>query len=300
MVATQTKILIVDDEELNLEILGEYLENSNYELAFARDGQEAIDTLNAKPHDFDIVLLDWMMPKLSGLEVLEQMKAHPDLMHIPVILQTAAASKQDIVKGLQAGAYYYLPKPFAEDILKTIVASAISDRKRYQLLCKEIENKTEALTLLKNCCFQFRTLTDVKKLSAFLARMCPAPEKTIMGLSELMINSIEHGNLEITYEEKSVLNKEGRWKEEVEKRLQNPLFKDRYAEVQCTKDHERITFRIIDQGQGFSWDQYLDIAPNRAFDTHGRGIAIAKAVSFNDIEYMGCGNEVIATVYTNQ
>ena len=130
-------ILVVDDEPLNLDIIEEFLTGKGqpYIVERANDGVEAMEKLEADYNRYDVVLLDRMMPRMSGMEVLEKMSAHPELKYIPVILQTAKVSKEDILEGLKAGAYYYLTKPFTSDMLHSIVKTAVKDRSYNKALC---------------------------------------------------------------------------------------------------------------------------------------------------------------------
>lgn len=123
-------ILVVDDEPLNLDIIEEFLTGKEklYNVETASDGIEAMEKLEANPSKYDTVLLDRMMPRMSGMEVLAKMSEHPELKYIPVILQTAKVSKEDILEGLKAGAYYYLTKPFTSEILHSVVSTAVKDR----------------------------------------------------------------------------------------------------------------------------------------------------------------------------
>ena len=84
-------ILIVDDEELNRIIIEEYLDGEDFIIEMAEDGESAWTTLEANPDKYDVVLLDRMMPGISGIEVLSRIKAHPILESIPVILQNSAS-----------------------------------------------------------------------------------------------------------------------------------------------------------------------------------------------------------------
>jgi len=111
-------ILIVDDEEFNVDIIMDYLEDGGYNLETAYDGSEAWEKLQAEPEYFDVILLDRMMPNMNGMEVLLKIKEHPVLKTLPVILQTALAAKNEVLEGMQAGAYYYLTKPFEEAMLQ--------------------------------------------------------------------------------------------------------------------------------------------------------------------------------------
>src|SRR5438067_13188136 len=111
-----------------------------------------------------------------------------------------------------------------------------------------------------------------------------------------MVHAVEHGNLGITYDEKSVLLAEGRWRDEVARRLGLSENRGKRADVQFIRGDDELRFIICDRGNGFEWTRYLEIDPRRAFDRHGRGILMARHVSFSSIDYRGCGNEVVATV----
>lgn len=289
-------VLVVDDEEFNLEIIGEYLEDFSYRLVTAGDGAEAWALLEAEPERFDAILLDRMMPNMDGMEVLTRIKAHPLLQSVPVIMQTAAAAKQDVVEGLQAGAYYYLTKPFDEQVLQSIVKTALDDHRRYRSLREQIRSGSQVLGLMGTAHFRLQTINEARNLAGFLANACPSPEKVVTGLSELLLNAVEHGNLGITYEQKSALNREGRWLEEIEHRLSLPENRQKYVEVNFNNDGRLVRIHIADQGEGFDWDNYMEIDPQRAYDSHGRGIAMARMLSFDNMEYLGSGNQVEVSI----
>src|SRR5687767_9096739 len=103
-----TRILIVDDSRLDQRLLQVHLAQSGFVLTFANDGVEAMELLEQKPLRFDVVLLDRSMPRMNGMEVLTRIKAAPRLRALPVILQTAAADRDQVIEGIRAGAYYYL------------------------------------------------------------------------------------------------------------------------------------------------------------------------------------------------
>lgn len=86
------RLLVVDDEPFNLEIIGEYLDGQGYELTMARDGVNAWQKLDDPANDFDLLVLDRMMPRLDGMELLRRVRRTPRLSGLPVIMQTAAAT----------------------------------------------------------------------------------------------------------------------------------------------------------------------------------------------------------------
>jgi two-component system alkaline phosphatase synthesis response regulator PhoP len=105
------KILIADDEP-NIVISLEYLmKREGYEVIVARDGQEAIDTiLRERPQ---LVLLDVMMPRKSGIEVCQEVRAHEDVKDTLILMLTAKGRDTDVAKGLGVGATAYVTKPFS-------------------------------------------------------------------------------------------------------------------------------------------------------------------------------------------
>ncbi len=117
------KILIVDDEPFNLDLLEQELTDQGYVIERANDGAEALE----KVPSFlpDLILLDYMMPKMNGIEVVKQLKQDERYKGIPVILLTAKASQEDKVKGLDAGADDYVVKPFDSFELLARVRSMI-------------------------------------------------------------------------------------------------------------------------------------------------------------------------------
>ncbi|MBF0622975.1 MAG: response regulator [Magnetococcales bacterium] len=289
-------ILVVEDDLLSMELLKELLSEAKYSFETAENGHQAIKHLEATPDRFNAVLLDRMMPGLDGLEVLNKIKSDDQLKALPVIFQTAKSSREDILEGLQAGAHYYITKPFEEKNLLAVVNTAVTDHQRYQRLQSEIDETLGALRNLKQGEFTLRSLNEARKVATLLAVLCPDPQRTVLGLSELLVNAVEHGNLGIGYDEKSKLNDQGEWKNEVKRRLDMPAYQDRHVSVFFERQEQGVQFLIKDQGPGFDWQHYLEFSPERAFDTHGRGIALAKSISFDHVEYLGNGNTVKVTV----
>lgn len=290
-------ILVVDDEPYNRNIIAEFLEDEGYDLDMAKDGVIAWDLLQKSPTKFSAILLDIMMPNMNGIELLKRIKADDTLENIPVILQTAKVHSEDVAAGIEAGAFYYLTKPYKQEVLIAVVKTAIKDRIRINALWSEVEKGASTFGMMKSGVFEFRNLADGETIVHYLAQACPEPEKAVLGLSELLINAVEHGNLGIDYRAKSVLLDNDDWEAEIRKRLSMDEYAHRYVQVEYTRQDNRISFTITDQGDGFDWQPYLKIDPARGSDRHGRGIAMAGMLSFDSIEYQGKGNQVVATLY---
>lgn len=154
-------ILVVDDVADNVEILRMRLESLGYEVAVATDGEQALEAVKADPPD--LVLLDIMMPKIDGLEVVRRIKSDPTLPFIPVVLVTAKASPKDVVAGLDAGGDDYLTKP--------VDHAALVARVRSMLRIKKLHDQLANLNrdLERQVAEQVGELERVNRLRRFLA-----------------------------------------------------------------------------------------------------------------------------------
>jgi len=120
----KVSILLVDDTAYNIMILEEFLD-ADYKLSSAVDGEQAWLLLENNPNDFDIVLLDWIMPKMDGIEVLKRIRAHSELKHIKVIMQTTNGMKDKIQQAMDTGADDFIIKPYNEQDIINSIESAV-------------------------------------------------------------------------------------------------------------------------------------------------------------------------------
>ena len=293
---TRSTILAVDDDPVNLHIIGEIFKREPVSLSYAESGEHALRMLGDPLNTFDVVLLDRMMPGLDGLEVLRRMKAEPRLSHTPVVMQTAAAAPDEVCEGLTAGAHYYLTKPYAPSTLRTIVRSALDYARDRRELEARACSVSDALSLLERASFTAATLEDAQRLAGFLAQLCPDPKVAVLGIAELLVNAIEHGNLGITCEEKAQLMRDDRLTLELQRRLALPEWSGRRARISLERRPDELEFTVVDQGEGFDFRPFLELDPARAFEPNGRGIALARMMSFTSLEYKGAGNIVTAKI----
>jgi adenylate cyclase len=121
------RILVVDDDPLNRKLLAKSLEREGHEVHAAGGGTECLETLRTTP--IDVVLLDILMPDLDGFEVLERLKADPELHHVPVVMISGLEDIESVVRCIEMGAEDFLPKPFDPVILRARVNAGL-DRKR--------------------------------------------------------------------------------------------------------------------------------------------------------------------------
>jgi two-component system chemotaxis response regulator CheY len=123
--------LVVDDSRTIRMILRRVLAEENFEVLEAGNGREALQVLDASPAPVSLVLADWNMPEMNGLELVKQLRSRPEMSSVKVIMVTTEAETEHVVAALEAGANEYVMKPFTKEILKQKlemigVASAIA------------------------------------------------------------------------------------------------------------------------------------------------------------------------------
>jgi class 3 adenylate cyclase len=164
------KILIVDDEPFNLDLLEQELMEYDYVIERANDGVEALEkTASFKP---DVILLDFMMPRMNGLEVVKRLRQDQEHRSIPVILLTAKATQEDKVAGLDAGADDYVTKPFDAIELLARVRAMMRLKEMHDTL--EEWNRTLAETVKKQ-------VADLERMARLKRYLSPQIAETILG-----------------------------------------------------------------------------------------------------------------------
>ena len=120
------KVLAVDDQPQIVRLIQVNLKKADFEVVTAFDGEEALVKIQEERPD--LVILDVIMPKRDGFEVLREIKRNPETRHIPVIMLTVKAQDSDIFEGLKEGAELYLPKPFHANELITLVRRVLDSQ----------------------------------------------------------------------------------------------------------------------------------------------------------------------------
>ena len=288
-------ILIVDDDPGILLTIKALLSPEGYSLITAPDGRAARSMIQERDGQFSAVLMDWDMPGMSGIDVLRWMKGQPASFHTPVIMQTAMDRPENVREGIDAGAFYYLTKPHNPPVLVSIVRAAAEDFHTRDSLLRKLKESENPYRHLVDGTFRFRTLDEGEFVTVRIANACPSPSDAMV-LNELVINAIEHGNLGITYDEKTKHVDAGTWRTEVDRRLSLPEYVGRYVEAHIVRKSGKLMVAIEDQGPGFEYRRYLDFDETRVFDNHGRGIAMTRSAL--EVQYVGRGNRVIVTIPT--
>jgi DNA-binding response OmpR family regulator len=292
-------ILVVDDDLTTLMLIEAMLKKQGYKVLTAKGGQSACSIIQDNYNVIDAIVLDRLMPDMQGLEVVSWINKQAYAVNIPVVMQTVADQPSQIKEGIDSGVFYYLTKPIQEQVLKSVVTAAIRESHHRRTLKKEMNQHHASFYFIDNCHYTISKLEEAENLACFLAHCFPDPEKVLPGLAELLINAVEHGNLEISYEEKTKLIDDDSWHEEVIKRQELPQYENRKIAVFYVRSDDAHTVKIVDGGKGFAWKKFMTFDASRASDNHGRGIAQINMLSFDSIKYNDAGNEVTAIVNRN-
>ena len=119
----QPNVLIVEDEPPLVELLSYNLEKAGFQIHIARDGEEAL--LAVEERKPDLILLDWMLPYVSGIEICRRIRRNPETRNVPIIILTARGEEDDRIRGLEAGADDYVVKPFSPSELVARVRAVL-------------------------------------------------------------------------------------------------------------------------------------------------------------------------------
>lgn len=192
------KVLIVDDNARNLQVLGSTLKQNNYKVEFALDGKSALQWI--ADEDFDIILLDIMMPELDGYETCVQIRQKKDYDNIPIIFLTAKTDKESTIKGFKVGGQDYITKPFdSEELLARVKTHLELKFNREHLsnmnkiLEEQVAERTKELSLAND---ELNQLDAVKvQFLNMLSHEIRTPLNGIKGSIHLLKSRIENEDL---------------------------------------------------------------------------------------------------------
>ncbi len=290
------RLLLINSSGCGQGKLDEQLQRIGFSLAHLREDIAALDELGRLAESIDAAILDWRCETEKSYEFADALARQCGEIGLPVLTLAASSRAHDIQRALEAGLSNVLSMPCQLADLKAAIETLGRHR---QMAQKQVRGDVdEALGLLDNCRFRFRTPEDVDKLVPLIARIFPQPASAASGIAELMMNAIEHGNLEIGHQRKADWLARGIYRSELQKRLQTPPFAERWAEVIITRRTDGVMIVIMDEGCGFCWQNFVERAEtaNGSDETEAGGIAKAQRDSFDEIRFNHLGNQVTAFV----
>src|SRR5262245_33738564 len=270
------KALIVEDEPVTGELLGEILRRRGFEPTVLHEGNPAIPWI--RRHRPDLVLLDLMLPDVSGYQICEDLKLDRDTNLVPIIMVTALNQRQDMVRGLKVGANYYLTKPFTTGQLDAAIQQVFG-------WCEEVQNEGTKGEIHFQMQSDLKFLEQLNQLLASLFLFSGLTQDQIrqftLAVRELGINAIEWGH------QKQV---------------------DRIVTVTYRIDAEKVTIVIRDTGPGFDPHNLPHAAQRDDPISHmmvrellglregGLGILMTRGL-VDDLRYNETGNEAHLVKY---
>lgn len=280
-------VLIVDDEELMREVLCEMLMDQ-VECIEAANGQVALDLL--QEGEIDFIITDIRMPILGGIELVRRARReHPE---VPIVVMSAYSDEDIIIEALRAGANNFLRKPTEIHEMEKVILPiihAIEQKKRHAFDTEAIRQLFGELSLNNEIALIPGTVEHLLQ-PLQVGPFAPQLHCLRIALYEMITNAIEHGNLELTREEKETALKEDRYEILFQERLGNPKFRNRRIRIRYKYTPHQIYFTIIDEGNGFDWKRFNSSATD-LFSKSGRGIILSKMYC-DELIYNEKGNQV--------
>ena len=286
----RNRAVIVDDEAGIRELLSRIVKHESLRPDSYADSRTAFAALQECPDDVVLVIIEVRMPGLSGLEFMR--RASADFPGIPFIITSNRGSKKEIVQALKQGVFDYFEKPFPVKEISAAIRKAGLQAdvafKAIQAYRNLVEKKL--IFVLGNDVVQVPPL--VGSLIEEVKLSCRIPPSQLpgmrMGLHELLVNAIEHGNLELDSELKSRQD----YFEVLKKRAAEPRFRTRRVTVEVLITADSFSCTIKDQGPGFDWRELPNPgAPENLFKPHGRGVVMGIKF-FDEFSYNKSGNQV--------
>lgn len=287
-------VLVIDPcRDTQAQILG-HMQDRGFSVITATDPTAALATIELTAPD--IVLTDSFMPEGTGLTLTRTLRTRQ--VPCPVIVMAEERSEQAVIHALRAGAVDFLQKPIGVEEL----AHALQ-RARYLLPADMADTPG-----LVRSDYELTIDSDPRHIPGIVSWLIRATAGSLSEttqlhlrgtLQELLLNAVEHGNLEISYQIKQRAIDQSQLSQLVHERLAQPRLAQRTVtiHVHCDRQAGLLVYRITDQGKGFHWKTLLHRTTEacNAEDTSGRGIFLARSF-FPQLHYNDRGNEVTVPV----
>lgn len=257
----------------------------------SHSADDSLDILVNDPHFYDLIIITAHVKAEDKIKFIHTVQSCSDLRFLTIAVEVENLNSSELDVYIKAGARYCFDQDDPEFELLVIKKALLDSDK-----IKSIPTDLNIMDTVTDASFTFKTLEEAKALGNFIASGCPNPKLARLGIIELFINAVEHGNLEIDYHEKTKIYDKNNWEKHIKEKLNLPENKDKVVTVHYTKSPNEIKLRIEDQGKGFEWKKFQELSDSRKLDIHGRGVFLATSLSFSTLEYEGKGNIVNAKI----
>jgi len=225
----------------------------------------------------------------TAVPQLLRLREVPALARVPIICVLGDGRREDLRACERASAFACLREPVSPHALATAIEAGLAGAGRRS----SIAPPQDSSSLVSALELRISAPTQVQAAVTALSALCPEPSRQALGLAELIMNAIEHGNLEISGELKAQLVTSGELGAEITRRLAEPRYAGREARVRLTRYPDHVELVVEDAGPGFDWRKQLEKVID--FDAPcGRGLRLAQQLAFDALEYVGRGNVAIA------
>ena len=289
MAGSKPRVLVADDQEALRTLLARLLEREGFDPVQAEDGEQAVQLYRAEAPL--VVVSDIMMPKMDGLTLLNEIRRIDR--NATVILMTGQGNEDVLLKALRGGATNFFKKPFAVRELIEEIRKVVEFRleaARSSLFSPLLVEETKTFVMPRADSPFFPIINQIT-----LQLPCILPPEDILnlkiGIEEVITNAVEHGNLGISFDEKSKAIQEGRLADLIALKGRESDAAGRGVRITSRLSPERFEITIRDDGRGFDWRNLPAVEPENLLAFNGRGLFLTK-IYFDEVTFNDAGNEV--------
>ncbi|MGA2379230.1 MAG: response regulator [Spirochaetia bacterium] len=279
----------MDDQEALRSLLARLLEREGFDAVQAENGARAVEMYRSESPL--VVVSDIMMPRMDGLTLLNEIRRIDR--NATVILMTGQGNEDVLLKALRGGATNFFKKPFNVRELIDEIRKVVEFRleaARSSLFSPLLVEETKRFVMPRADSPFFPIINQIT-----LQLPCLLPQEDILnlkiGIEEVITNAIEHGNLGISFKEKSKAIQEGRLAELIADRGRESDAAGRAVGITSRLSPRLFEITIRDDGKGFDWRTLPAVEPETLLAFNGRGIFLTK-IYFDEVTYNDAGNEV--------
>jgi CheY-like chemotaxis protein/anti-sigma regulatory factor (Ser/Thr protein kinase) len=287
----KARVLVIEDESALRRMLAEGLTRMGHEVLLARDGSDGLEVFEKQRPN--IVLTDVRMPGKRGIEVLRHIKTiDPEA---KVVIMTGYGNEEIATEALRGGAINYLKKPFSFQDLHEVIEK-IANIQNLEINKKFVLEETKRIVMANEI---DRVWGVVNQLLICAGNVCGKEKIQELGLAlyEIIVNAIEHGNLEITFDEKCEAMKHNGYEALLRERIADPVCSARRVVIDYRMIPGELHYCVADEGNGFDWQNLAYSDPSRnPLVPCGRGLFLAR-IYLDRVEFNRKGNKVHLVKY---